>query len=392
MFTRAMRFIRRGDGRHPVLIDTLLGGILAAPAVLVAMTPHPPTGPVSTGSVGAALFAWAAVACRRLWPIPVLLITDLATVALTLRSGSQQPALMIALVVVVYTVASRLDRRRTWAMAVAVALPLYLATVLTSASDWWAPQNIGSLAWIGMAAAVGDATRTRLAYVAEVEERARRAEQNRDQEARRRVVEERIRIARELHDVVSHHIAVINVQAGAARHVLRHQPQAADSALEHIRRASDTVLRELGSIVGVLRQPDEPDDPDEPTRGLARIVKLLDAAGAAGLKVEHHQNGEARQLPAVVDLAAYRILQEALTNAHKHGTGTACLTIEYTPGHVLLEVTNRIGAPGPTSGYGLVGMRERASAAGGTLTAERCPDGRFRVRAVLPAPTPKEQS
>jgi signal transduction histidine kinase len=390
MFTRALQFARHGVGRHPLLIDTLLGGTLAAPALIIAMTPDPPVGPMGPGSVGVSLFAWAAVACRRWWPLPVLVVTGLTTVALTLWNGSQQPELVISLAVVVYTVASRLDRTRIGVMATAVALPLYAATVVTSSSSWWAPQNIGSLAWIGMAAAAGDATRSRLAYVAEVEERARRAEQDRDQEARRRVVEERLRIARELHDVVSHHIAVINVQAGAARHVLRQQPQAADSALEHIRYASDTVLRELGSIVGVLRQPDEPDS-TEPTRGLARIGKLLDASTAAGLKVEHHQQGQTRQLPAVADLAAYRILQEALTNAQKHGAGTACVTIEYTAGHVSVEVTNHVGTPGITSGYGLLGMRERASAAGGTLQAGPSPDGRFRVRAVLPAPATKEQ-
>ncbi|MFC4065470.1 sensor histidine kinase, partial [Actinoplanes subglobosus] len=110
-----------------------------------------------------------------------------------------------------------------------------------------------------------------------------------------------------------------------------------------------------------------------------------------GLKVDHDQRGEARQLPAVVDLAAYRILQEALTNAQKHGTGTAALTVEYRTGQVAVQVVNHAGTPGTTSGYGLLGMRERASAAGGTLHAGRRPDGCFQVRAVLPAPAPKEQ-
>lgn len=384
--------MRRNAVRHPLLIDTLLGALLAAPAVLATANASHPAGPSHPGGVGVGLIAWAAVACRRLWPMPVLVVTGLVTVALTLVFWSQQPPMTVALVISVYTVASGLDRRRIWLTAAAVALPLYLATALTSDSSWWAPQNIGVLGWIGMAAAVGDAGRSRQAYVAEVEERARRAELTREDEARRRVVKERIRIARELHDVVSHHIAMISVQAGAARHVLPQQPEVADVALEHIRRGSDTVLRELASVVGVLRQPDDLDDVTEPTPGLARLADLLGTATAAGLRVGHHQDGRARELPAVADLAAYRILQESLTNAQKHGDGAASLTVRYAADQVILEVVNGVGAPGSPGGYGLVGMRERAGAAGGTLTAERCPGGIFRVHAVLPAPAPKGRS
>ncbi|GAA2657554.1 sensor histidine kinase [Paractinoplanes durhamensis] len=384
-FTTVVARIRRSAMRHPLLIDAALGAVLAA-----ADDRHFEGGP-SHGGVWVGILAWAAVGCRRLWPVPTLAIIAVATVATTLRTDAQQPALMIAMVVVVYTVATGLDRLRMWATATAVALPLYVAAVYTSDSSWWAPQNLGVLAWIGLATAIGDASRLRQAYVAEVEERARRAEQTRDGEARRRVVEERIRIARELHDVVSHHIAMINVQAGAARHVLSHQPEAADSALEHIRRASDTVLRELGSVVGVLRQADDLDSGTEPVRGLARFAELLGTSGAAGLHVEHQQLGTIRELPALVDLAAYRILQESLTNAQKHGAGTASVTIRYTAGHVVLEVTNTAGTHGSAGGYGLVGMRERATATGGTLKTERRPDGTFRVRAVLPAPITKDQ-
>ncbi|MEU4240550.1 histidine kinase [Actinoplanes sp. NPDC026619] len=391
MFTTVAARIRRSAMRHPLLIDAGLGAVLALPAFIAATDAHHFAGGPRPGGIDIGLFVWAVVGVRRLWPIPILLITTVAAVTMTLRADAQQPDLMIALVVVVYTVAADLDRLRMWVTAAVVALPLYAVTAYTSDSSWWAPQNLGVLAWIGLATAIGDASRTRQAYVAEVEERARRAEQTRDGEARRRVVEERIRIARELHDVVSHHIAMINVQAGAARHVLAHQPEAAGSALDHIRRASDTVLRELASVVGVLREADDPDAVTEPTRGLARLSELLGTANAAGLQVEHHQHGAVRELPALVDMAAYRILQESLTNAQKHGTGSAGLAIKYTAGHVVLEVTNRVGTNGTAGGYGLVGMRERATATGGTLKTERRPDGTFRVRAVLPAPTPKDQ-
>jgi signal transduction histidine kinase len=387
--TTVVERVRRGVMRHPLLIDAGLGGLLALPALLVAADadqfgrPHP-------GGIWVGLLAWVAVGSRRLWPLPILAMTTIAAIAMTVEAGGQQPILMITLVVVVYTAAYGLERHRMWLMATAVALPLYVTVVFTSDSSWWAPQNLGVLAWIGLATAVGDASRTRQAYVAEVEERARRAELARDSEAGRRVAEERIRIARELHDVVSHHIAMINVQAGAARHVLSDQPEVAGSALDHIRRASDTVLRELASVVGVLRQADDLDGITEPTRGLARFSELLGTAAAAGLRVEHHQHGTARELPALVDLAAYRILQEALTNAQKHGTGTASVTVKYTAGHVVLEVTNQIGARGSAGGYGLVGMRERATATGGTLKTGQRPDGTFRVRAVLPAPIPND--
>jgi signal transduction histidine kinase len=389
MFSTAMQRLRGVNLRHPLLVDALLAAALAAPAAIAELNrgAHP-GGP---GTVGVAVFACVAVTVRRVWPMLVLLSTSVATLVYTLVTGAQQPLLMIPLVISAYTVATRIERRRMWLIATTIALPLYLAAVLTSSSSWWAPQNIATLAGIGMATAVGDATSSRRAYVAEVEDRARRAEQNREQEARRRVVEERIRIARELHDVVSHHIAVINVQAGAARHVLRHQPDAAANALEHIRRASDTVLRELASIVGVLRQADDIDNGTEPTRGLARLTALLHTVAAAGLHVDHHQHGDAVELPAMADLAAYRILQEALTNAHKHGTGTAQLTVGYTRDEVVLEVTNTARASTSSGGYGLIGMRERAAAAGGTLTARLEPGNRFRVHATLPVTKSKVQ-
>jgi signal transduction histidine kinase len=182
---------------------------------------------------------------------------------------------------------------------------------------------------------------------------------------------------------------VINVQAGAAAHVLENRPEQVGPALAHIRRASDTVLKELAAVVGVLRNSDDLDAPTEPTRGLARLAELLDAFAASGLHVEHKQTGAARELPAVVDLAAYRIVQESLTNAQKYGTGTAVLEVAYTPAAVRIDVGNAV-SPGQTgggsSGYGLIGMRERAAAAGGTVSAGIAGGGRFAVHADLPAP------
>ena len=286
-------------------------------------------------------------------------------------TDAQLPVFFPAMVIVTFTMTSRTDRRAGMLVAGPVAVGMYFVDAFVSTGSAWSPQSLGLVAWIGMTAAAGDAVRSRRAYVAEVEERARRAEQTREEEAGRRVIQERVRIARELHDVVAHHIAVINVQAGAASHVLTRHPEQADQALTHIRAACDTVLSELASIVGVLRQSDD-DVAVEPVRGLARLTDMLDALAAAGLTVERKQVGAARELPAVVDLAAYRILQEALTNAHKYGTGTAHLTVTYTVDAVTLDVVNTVAEDRipSRSGYGILGMRERAATAGGTLDTQ----------------------
>ncbi|WP_410793246.1 sensor histidine kinase [Kribbella sp. C-35] len=347
-------------------------------------------GVITTRDVLALIVALLAVLLRRVRPRVVLLATAVAAAVLLGVTDVRLPVLFVALVIVTFTMASRTDRRSAFLMAGTIALGLYFVVAFSSTGSAWSQESLGLIAWLGMATAAGDAIRSRRAYVAAVEERAERAEQTREEEAARRVVQERVRIARELHDVVAHHIAVINVQAGAASHILHRQPQQADRALTHIRAACDTVLTELASIVGVLRETDDPDPVTEPLRGLSRLTDMLDALAAAGLTVERKQIGQARELPAVVDLAAYRILQEALTNAHKYGTGTACLTVTYTVDGVTLDVVNPIATgnvPG-RSGYGILGMKERAASAGGTLDAHPRQDGRFLLHADLPAPVP----
>jgi len=237
-----------------------------------------------------------------------------------------------------------------------------------------------------MAAAVGEAVRGRRAALAAVEERAVRAERTREEEARRRVAEERLHIARELHDVVAHHIAVINVQAGVAGHLITSQPEAAAEALGHVRRSSRAVLDELSGLLGVLRRPEESDTPTEPAPGMAQLDDLVESFRASGLDLRSTLTGEVHDLPATVDLVAYRVVQEALTNAHRHGTSTARLSVAYTPSEIILEVTNAVAAQPHAggSGLGLVGMRERAGAVGGTIKAGIEADERFHVRATLP--------
>nr|WP_269328726.1 histidine kinase [Kineosporia babensis] len=256
-------------------------------------------------------------------------------------------------------------------------------------SDGWPvpAEGIGTLLWVTVGTAVGEAARNRRAFIAAIQDRAQRAEQTREEEAQRRVIQERLRIARELHDVVAHHIAVINVQAGAVSHLLTRRPEAIAPAVLHIREACDTVLTELGSIVGVLRQPGDPAS-TEPAPGLERLPDLLQSMAGVDHEVATAISGDPRKLPSVTDLAAYRIIQEALTNAHKYGTGRTDLEIRYRNSTIEIRVSNLRAAhtPGAGSGYGLLGMSERVAAAAGTLHTELTGEGRFVVQVSMPTP------
>lgn len=252
-----------------------------------------------------------------------------------------------------------------------------------------------------MAAAAGDAVRSRRAFVDAIRERAERAERSRDEEARRRVAEERLRIARDLHDVVAHHIALVNVQAGVAAHVMDKRPDQAKEALGHVREASRSALNELRATVGLLRQSGDPEAPTEPAPGLAVLNDLVDTFRNAGLPVEVACNNEGTGMPAAVDLAAYRIIQEALTNVQKHAGPDAKAEVSVVRVGPAVEVTvldnGRAAGSGDTppsaggaregidgGGHGLIGMRERATALRGSCTAGPRYGGGFRVQAILP--------
>jgi signal transduction histidine kinase len=373
-------------GRHPAAFDVVFGLLIGVlPIIVIATGAAPRRAPaaLTTGVVVGGVVAAALVMLRRRWPIPVFALA--AVCALTaMATHGLTPVLLITSFVCAATMSTLTNRRTAWIAGLIGAAVLYVGAGVTGAG-WTSPESLGIVAWLVAAVAVGDALRSRRAYVAAIEERAVRAEQTREEEARRRVAEERLRIARELHDVVAHHIALINVQAGVAAHVLRSDPDQAEDALAHVRKAARTVLDETSTLLGVLRRPGEPDD-TEPTRGLARLSGLLDALAGAGMRVEHHQDGPVRELPSAVDLAAFRIVQESLTNAQKHGAGDrAQLSLGYTPAGLTITVTNPADVSDmSTKGHGLIGMRERAAAVGGTLSAGPR-DGRFVVEAFLPA-------
>ncbi|MEV6238421.1 histidine kinase [Lentzea sp. NPDC051838] len=377
--------LRRSAGLHPQWTDGAVGLFLAV--LSIAMTRVSPLGEpreeITGYHVVAAVVVFAAVACRRLAPWRVLVGTTVAGFPITVGLGGQPLALTVALMIALYTVALVTGRRTLWLSTVGVFLVGWLASMIGGAAPWWDPGTSVDLAFLGMAAAYGDATRSRRAYVAAVEDRAERAERTREEEARRRVAEERLRIARELHDVVAHHIAVVKVQATGARHLGPGHEEQTAGALDAISRSADAALREMAFVVGLLREP----SPTRPPRGLAQLTDLIEDV-SGHLAVEHRQNGDARPLPTAVDVAAYRIALEALTNAQKHGDGTAALTVAYDSLGVTLDITNPLGRnQNSGSGYGIPGMRERAEALGGSVTAGVDGSGRFAVRASLPAVT-----
>jgi signal transduction histidine kinase len=374
----------------PYRVDLLVAALAAGLAIFAPLVgPRDARGHVTVLGVLFSLVAGGLLVQRRRWPVPVLVIAVVAAV-FSIAAGQTRPPFVLATLIAVYTVALTTDRVTTWTAGPIAALALAGTQMIFAAKSWLSPETAGMVAWVGLAAAAGDAVRSRRAYVAAVEERARRAEESRDVEAGRRVVEERLRIARELHDVVAHHIALINVQAGVATHMLRSRPDDAAQALGHIRRASRTVLDELSTMLSVLRQSGEPSAPTEPAPGLSRLDELVGTFIHAGLTVDLDVSGQPRPVPATVDLAAYRVVQESLTNVHKHGGGAgARIEIDFAPDGLRIDVRN-VGGTGATApngtGHGLLGMRERAAAVGGLLQAGRTVGGGFQVHAVLPLP------
>ncbi|MFG2179794.1 sensor histidine kinase [Streptomyces abikoensis] len=420
---------RRWLSGHPLAADTLLAGLVLCLVVVGAfLAPraerHPP------GAVFLLLSAAAcgALAVRRRAPRTVLAVTcALTVVAVVLTRGDGPPRTQIAMsaAVALYTVAVRSERPAALRTVVTTVTALTGVVMLLGAPPWYAQENFGLMAWTGLAGAAGDAVRSRRAFVAAIEERAVRAERTREEEARRRVAEERLRIARELHDVVAHHIALVNVQAGVASHIMDSRPEQAKEALAHVREAGRSALAELRATVGLLRQYGDPAAPTEPAPGLGDLGRLVEGFARVGLSVDvaalpappgaaggavgaEAAAAAVGALPGAVDLTAYRVLQEALTNVHKHAGPGARAEVTLRRGRYALELTvvddggKRPGAAAPPAsgteaggteeagGHGLLGMRERAVALGGSCAAGPRGPGTpgFRVCAVLPLPGP----
>ncbi|WP_433211520.1 sensor histidine kinase [Dactylosporangium sp. CS-047395] len=515
-------------------IDLVIGIVVG---VVVLVTTHgSPTGtPIEPATLTAVLVACAALTLRRRHPFAAFLVSSIAAEAYLILNHSSTNGTMIlaAPLITLYTVAESQSRRRALAIGVLAVLTFAGLHMLVKPSSWLGAENLALAALGGLAVAAGDGARSRREYLAEVEDRARLAEQEHEAEALRRVTEERLRIARDLHDAVGHQLALITVQAGVATQLLDTAPARAREALAHVRRAGRTALDELSDTIGLLRRPDEPALPLDPLPGLAALPALVAAHRAAGqsitvvgpgfdspdlsvaahraagpgggepelpvvahraagpagdgpelpvvahraggpgggepdLSVVAHRTAErsiagsgpaggGAALPVAVDLTAYRVIQEALTNACKHAPGAPIrLSVTNAPQLLHIRVDNGPGPPststaarsrataaasgarpasspaelhgetavepgaeravegrlvagaesavdgrlmagaeravegrlvagaGAGAGLGLVGMRERVLALGGSLTAGPRPDGGYRVDARLP--------
>ncbi len=372
--------------RHPWAVDSALASKVVL-ATLLTTIAAPDSGGVGPLAVLTAALAGGALALRRRWPLAVLAVSAVAAEAYLVQyHGHQGYLVMAAPLIALYTVADTAPRHRGLMMAATVLLTFGAAHVLIKPHSWMGTDNLALAAFGGLAVAVGAATRNRRAYLAEAQARAALAEADREAEATRRVTEERLRIARDLHDAVGHQLALISVQARVAGHVLDGQPHLARQALAHVDAASRAALGELSETVGLLRAPGEP-APTGPTPSLAALDDLLTDFRSAGLEITVAVHGEPGPLPPGVDRGAYRVLQEALTNVCRHaGPTTVQVCLGYRPDGLDVAVENE-----PTSrrapqrgGHGLAGMRERVSALGGTLTAGPRPDGGYAVHALLP--------
>jgi signal transduction histidine kinase len=342
---------------------------------------------------------------RRRWPVPVFLVTALTSLVyygLDFRDGPGWLGLFVAL----YTLTAYGDGRRSLVTAGAGITTLTVGWLVASAdiepraAIGWVFFRIGASV---MSAALGESARTRRFIAAEAQDRADRAERSREEEARARVDAERLRIAREVHDTVAHAIAVINIQSGVTAHVLDRRPEQAREALVAIEQTSSQALREMRAILGVLR---DASDGRAPHPGLDQLDGLVAQARDAGLDVKLDATSAPAPLSSAVGSAAYRIVQESITNVIRHvGPTRVTLALDYGADALHIRVTDdgrlqetsdgRAGLHVPARqpdgtrspaepGRGILGMRERCQLLGGDLTAEAVPGGGFQVTARLP--------
>jgi signal transduction histidine kinase len=398
---------RRFTEEHPRVIDTLIFVLLMANAVvagyLVGAGPAAPTSlwrELPVIAVGTGSLFW-----RRRYPRAVTGVTGVAVVVVAGFGYLPSLLLIDPAMVALFSLAVRTDRRTANSYAMVITVPLICVTLGNgSTQQSIILKTVSPAALLLLPVALGTITRMGREYVALLKSRAENAERTREQEARSRVAEERMRIARDLHDVVAHHLALANAQAGTAAHIARTDPNRARELLNELTSTTSAALRELKATVGLLRQPDDTEAPTSPTPGLAQLPELAESFASTGLLVEIEAVGTPRPLDPGVDLTAYRIVQEALTNVTKHAaTEKAHVQLAYTDDRITVSVTDEATARRPrtpaatapaisatsasasaSSGFGLIGMRERAVSVGGLLRAGRRPEGGFQVAAELP--------
>ncbi|HSC02690.1 MAG TPA: sensor histidine kinase [Solirubrobacteraceae bacterium] len=387
----AVAAVREAIRRHPWWTDSLLAALLTVVSVTSAIVSEKHAGhlfPVL--EVILVPFTTAPIALRRYRPLAVLAITTSAgVVILIFTSQAQFP---VGVLVALYTVASRCERPVSIRAAEWVALPI--AVGVTVSSGGHPGRVIPELAVFAIAWVLGDNIRTRRAYLAELEARAERLEREREEKAERAVIEERTRIARELHDVIAHNVSVMVVQASAGEELFDSNPERARESLSAVASTGRAALAELRRLLGVIRAEEnlESGAAYTPQPGIEYLEELIRQVKETGLTVELSVLGQPRELPEGVGLCAYRIIQEALTNTLKHaGASRADVSVRYVEDALELQVLddgrgvpagNGDGEPG---GHGLIGMRERVALFGGELTARpRSSEHGYEVRARLP--------
>lgn len=365
--------------------DVVLGMLVVAAALASADEIAGPRGPALWV---AELIPAPLLLLRRRLPWLVLAVAVAGYVVVTL-SGGLTPVTALATSFALFTIGL------TRPLPVSIATAVIVAGVLESVTipvvgRFLDEATFQVIQMVGLAVAVGIAVRLHRAYVAALTERAERAEASRDAEASRRVAEDRLRIARDLHDTVAHQISVISLNAGVATSTLEGSPDVARDALASIRSASRNVLSEIGALLSSLRLPGEA---SPPTVGLDQLAALIGSFEQTGMHLEQRVNGDPATATPAVSGVAYRVVQEALTNAHKHGVGRrAHLAIDITTTGVHIRVSNLASAssrpsPSVSTGHGLAGIRERVASVRGEVRVET-PEGMFLLIADLPVTPP----
>jgi signal transduction histidine kinase len=345
----------------------------------------------SSSAVPLAMVGSLALLWRRSHPRTVVVVAAVCASAAGGFGYLITPVLLAPVMVALYELAVRVPGKTTRLYFLAAT-----ASVVVSASVGdrygypWVLTILSPFLFLLLPVVLAESARLRRDYLTAVTARAEYAERNREEEARHRVADERVRIARELHDVVAHHLALANAQAGTAAYLARDRPDQVQRILTELTGTTSAALRELKATVGLLRQPGDPNSPLEPTPGLGQLPELTATFAGAGLDVEVTVEGEQQQLSPGSELTAFRIVQEALTNVTKHAnTNTASVRLAYGEDRLTITVTNGAGpatptSPNPGEGFGIVGMRERVQSAGGQFRAVPHPEGGFTVATELP--------
>ena len=376
----ALAWLRAGPRRLDLAIAavTLLVGV-------VLLVGAPTNDDAGWPDVAAGVGAFVLVALRRRQPF-VLLAIAMVWTTVHVVVWDRPTVMVFALLVLLTTACIRLDRWPAIGLGAVVAAWLYTLGLTANDTQYGDARAVIGIAWAAGAVGIADAIRSWRRYTESAEAELQAAVVAAEAEASRRVAEERLVIARELHDLLAHNLSVMNVQTGAALHLLRSDPDQAEASLTTARDAGKMVLDELRELLAVLRHEHDDGASMSSLPSADDVDRLVDTMRASGLHVDWHRSGAPRPLSSVASLAAYRIVQEGLTNAAKHGDGSVALATAWADDGLTITIEN--GTAGDIdetgAGLGLVGMRERAAVNGGRLTLDACGD-RFVVEAWLPA-------